>query len=230
MTKKIMVFALAFGLIFFAVGCGKKEAKTGEENLNGMTESSVEEFQSTIEDMAKSGKPYKCNYSMKIENISQEGVLYFGGKDMMRGDIAIDMPEIGKNNTHFIKTGDTQYVWTDEQPNSGIKMTITEEQMAEMEDMAEEGQAQQNIDMDTIMDLKCVKWSPDANMFKPPSNVQFQDLSAMMEGMGASMGSSGTGYQGGSAPSSDEIDMCYICAQIPAGSARNDCLRENDCN
>ncbi len=228
MTKKIMVFALAFGLIFFAVGCGKKEAKTGEENLKGTAESSVEEFQSTIEDMAKSGKPYKCNYSMKIENISQEGVLYFGGKDMMRGDIAIDMPEIGKNNTHFIKTGETQYVWTDEQPNSGIKMTITEEEMEEMQAEADEYQ-QQGVDMDTIMDLKCVKWSPDANMFKPPSNVQFQDLSAMMEGMGASMGSGGSGYQGGSAPSADEIDMCYICAQIPAGSARDACMKEN-CN
>jgi hypothetical protein len=219
MSKKILLFAVALVLVFFAVGCGKKEAKL---EAGG----SVEEFQSTIEDMAKSGKPYKCEYKMTVENITQEGILYFGGKDMMRGDIALDMPEMGKSHTHFIKSGDTQYIWTDEQPG-GIKMTITEEELKEMQEMGE-GEFQQNIDMNTKMNLKCVKWSPDASMFKPPSNIEFQDLSAMMENLGASMG--GAGNSGGSGLSADDIDMCYICMQIPAGSARNDCLRENDCN
>ena len=214
--KKFIVFALAFALVFFAVGCGKKSAKPGDEGV--MKGATVEEFQTTIEEMIKTGKPYKCDYKMSFEGINQEGVLYFGGKDLARGDIEVTIPGQGAMKTYFIKDGDVQYIWTDQQER-GMKMTITEEELKEMQDAAGEIDSQ-GFDMTSKIDLKCVKWSPSATTFKPPSNIQFDDMTEMIKGFEASMNSDSGSFN------FDESDLCFVCAQLPAGPDRDICEKE----
>lgn len=220
MRKIFYLVAMLVAFSFVFIGCGNKPA--GEMEKQG---SDVEEFSATIEEMAKKGKPYQCEYSMTTDGITQEGVLYIAGTEKMRGDIVVDMASGEKSNTHFIKDGNVQYVWTDEQPQ-GMKMTITEEDMEKAKEMADKNQA--SVDMDTKVNLKCRKWSPDKGLLEPPSNIEFMDLTEMMNNLGAMTGA-GSSEPGsaGTGLTSDSIDMCNICNQIPAGAARDSCKEQN---
>ncbi len=225
--RKVAYFAaiLMVALVFLGAGCFKKD-QTGEQNqvqFQG-SESNMEEFSATIEEMAKKGKPYACEYSMDYEGVKQQGMFYFAGENKFRGEVKMNIPQMGERMSYFIKDGDTQYIWGDDQPN-GIKMTITDEDEEYYSEQMEESD-QQNIDLNMQYQLKCRKWNIDPGMFAPPSNVQFQDLDAMMKGfqnMGATSG--GPGSPGGAA----DYDICGLCSQLPAGEARDECIKEN-CN
>lgn len=225
MRKSIYFAAIFVALAFVFTGCGKKTVDEQNQAQNESKDSaSVEEFQTTIEEMAKSGKPYRCTYTMTTEGIAQEGTLYFAGEDRIRGDVVVDMPEGGKTTTHFVKDGETQYIWTDDQP-TGMKITITKEEEAKMKEEAAENN-QQNVDMDMKVNLKCTKWSPDKAIMTPPSNIQFQSLDEMMK---AATGGAGTSADGGPGTSlnADDINMCSICGEMPVGAARNSCMQAN---
>ncbi len=227
MRKTIYFAAIFVALAFVFTGCGKKTAEeTGQLQNESNESATVEEFQSTIEEMAKSGKPYRCTYAMTYQDIYQEGTLYFAGEDSIRGDIKVNMPEVGEKMTHFVKDGETQYVWTDDQP-TGIKVTMTKEEEEKLKEEAGEA-SQDSIDMDMKIDLKCKKWSPEKSVMTPPSNVQFQSLDDMMNaatGAGSMPGASAGGY--GSSLNADDIDMCLICEKMPTGAARDSCMQAN---
>lgn len=215
--------AIFVAVAFIFTGCGKKSAEKEINLESGADSASVEEFQTTIEEMAKSGKPYECTYSTTYENISQEGTIYFAGEDKIRGDIQVNMPETGNKMTHFIKDGEKQYIWSDGQP-TGIVMTISKEEEEKIK--AEASQTDQSsVDMNMKMNMRCKRWSPNNSVLTPPSNIQFQDLSEMM---GAALGGgSGESSQPGGSFSSDDINMCAICDKIPAGAARDSCKASN---
>lgn len=228
MRKTIYFAAIFVALAFVFTGCGKKSDQAGQGA--GKT-SDVEEFQATIQEMAAKGKPYRCEYRLAVDDIDQKGVIYFGGPEKIRGDLDVTMPNNPMTKTHFIKDGETQYIWSDGQPG-GIKMTITKEEEEEFKKMAKENQG--SVDMDTKVTMKCSKWSPDAGMFAPPSGIEFQDFSDMMKSLqgasaGADMGAgSGEGAnEEAGGISSGDINMCNICNQIPAGAARDSCRAQN---
>lgn len=207
--------------IFMGAGCGDNKVKEGGS----------EDFNATIQEMAKKGKPYYCVYSMNYEGGEQEGEMYFSGKDKMRGEVKMDLPQVGVVNSYFIKIGDTQYMWGDNQM-SGIKMTITEED----EKRAQEQQIQQGMNMDLKIDMKCKKWTVDESKFNLPSNVQFQDLDEMLSGammqipdMSAGVNNSGAGLGNDNAMGGGSMDLCEMCNQVPAGVARDACISES-CN
>ena len=221
MRKSIYLLAIFVAVAFIFTGCGKKSAENEINLESGADSASVEEFQTTIEEMAKSGRPYECTYSTTFEDISQEGTIYFAGEDKIRGDIKVNMPEAENKMTHFIKDGEKQYVWTDDQP-TGIVMTISKEEEEKLKEQASE--SDQGVDMNMKVNMKCKKWSPSSSVLTPPSNVKFQDLSEMM---GAALGGSGEPSQPGGSVDSGEINMCNICNQIPAGAARDSCKQSN---
>jgi hypothetical protein len=230
MRKSVYLAAIFVALVFVFAGCGKKPAtQNGAEGTNVKAdETSVEEFSATLEEMAKKGKPYKCNYTMKEGEMDQEGTVYFGGgADMMRGDISMTVPQTGITLMHFIKDGETQYIWTEGQA-TGMKVTWTAEDEAKAKETAEDNT--QSVDTNTKVSLKCSKWSPDGAMFQVPGDVKFQDLSEMMQGLpGAVSGSAGAGESGGAGYNGGSIDLCAVCDQVPAGAARDSCKQSN-CN
>lgn len=227
MRKSVYLAAIFVALAFVFAGCGKKaDTQNPSEGASLMTDgTSVEEFSATLEEMAKKGKPYKCEYTLKEGEFDQTGTVYFAGTEKMRGDITMTVPETGKTLMHFIKDGDTQYIWTEGQ-TTGMKMTWTDEDEAKMKETAQDNQ--QNVDMNTKVGLKCNKWSPDGAMFEVPGNVKFQDLSAMMNSLPGAV-SGNAGESGGAGVNPNTIDLCAVCDQIPAGAARESCKASN-CN
>lgn len=226
MRKSVYLAAIFVALVFVFTGCGKKTAtQNGAEGANlNSDETSVEEFSATLEEMAKKGKPYRCEYTMKEGEMDQVGTVYFAGTEKMRGDISMTVPQTGKSVMHFIKDGETQYIWTEGQ-TTGMKMTWTAEDEAAAKETVEDNT--QNVDMNTKVSLKCSKWNPDGAMFTVPGNVKFQDLSEMMKGFQGA--ASGAGASGGAGYGADSIDLCAICEQVPAGAARDSCKQSN-CN
>jgi hypothetical protein len=220
--RKIVYLAaiLMVALVFMGAGCGKKN-----QVQNQGEEVTTEEFQATLEEMAKKGKPYVCEYSLTTEGVEQKGTMYIAGEKKLRGDVTVNMPQTGETVSHFIVDGETQYFWGDDQTD-GMKMTVTAEDEARMKAQAEQSE-QQSVDMDTKANLKCKKWSINAGMFAPPSGIKFQDLNELMNSVqnmtggasGASAGSAGSG----------QFDICGMCNAVPAGDARNECVKQN-CN
>ncbi|MCX6782054.1 MAG: hypothetical protein NTW66_02980 [Candidatus Magasanikbacteria bacterium] len=236
MRKTIYFAAIFVALAFVFTGCGKKTAGPAGVEDQKADSTSVEEFQATIEEMARSGKPYQCDYSVNDENGKQVGTLYFAGENNFRGDVKITMADTGDQTTHFIKDGETQYIWTDGQ-TTGMKITITKEEEAKMKEDAAQNK-QQGVDMNTKADLRCKKWSPDKAIMTPPGNIKFQSLDEMMQavtggafgaGAGAEEGSAGGSVDGGPGTSlnADDINMCSICEKMPVGAARNSCMQSN---
>jgi hypothetical protein len=118
-------------------------------------------------------------------------------------------------------------MWGDNQP-TGMKITMTKEEEESLKDDATADQ--QGVDMDMKVNLRCKRWSPDKAMLTPPSNVQFQDLSEMMKNLPGASSGSGAGASAGNPGTTinpDDINMCAICDQIPAGAARDSCKQSN---
>ena len=77
-------------------------------------------MESSMAEIAKSGKPYKCIYNVSVEGINQDGIVYFAG-DKLRGDIKMVLPSVGTKNSHFIKSGNEEYVWADDGGGKGCR-------------------------------------------------------------------------------------------------------------
>ena len=220
--RKIVYLAaiLMVALVFMGAGCGKKNPEQSKGD-----EITTEEFQTTLSDMAKKGKPYICEYSLTEQGVEQKGTMYFAGEKKFRGDVVMNPTEAGATASHFIVDGETQYFWGDDQAD-GMKMTVTAEDEARMKAQAEQS-GQEGVDMEAKANLKCKKWNIDAKMFVPPAEKKFQDLSELMNSV-QNMTGGASGASGGSA-GSGQFDICGMCNAVPAGDARNECVKQN-CN
>jgi hypothetical protein len=79
----------------------------------------------------------------------------------------------------MISDGKDSYMWMDGQ-TSGYKMKFDDSAKPAANTTQNSG-----VDPNKNMDYKCSNWSADGSLFTLPSNVQFQDMSAMMGGAGA---------------------------------------------
>jgi hypothetical protein len=132
-------------------------------------------------DLLALGRSISCTYSYSDENGSGSGTGYFDG-DRMRIDS--DHTEDGKTfETHVINDGTNLYSWTTSSEGSFAFVTRVEEYE---ETPGGSGASSGDSGVDTLneaVEYDCDSWRVDANVFVPPSNIEFVDMSAMMQWM-----------------------------------------------
>src|SRR3989344_3866057 len=142
--------------------------KEGAQSVESMTKGS-------IKSLLSGGKNVSC--TINYPDGQGRGTVYVSGQKM-RGDFMM-MADGKEMESHMIQDGDTGYFWSGTQ---GTKMKIDKEANASPVASAQNAQG---ADLDKEVDLKCSAWMQDSSKFEVPSNVQFTDVSAMIQKMQA---------------------------------------------
>lgn len=160
--------------------------------------------------LLKSGKTQQCNFTVDGEDSSTTGVVYVNG-DKMRSDITIS--EAGEeSDMYMIRSGNDNYIWGTTFPsNTGIKMTM------DLEELANDSQANKYVNPSENVDYDCNGWTPDSSVFIPPADVKFSDISTFLQG---AMNAKPTGTSSSS---------CDICNSL-TGDAKTTCRAQLNCN
>ncbi len=159
----------------------------------------------SLSSLLKSGKTQQCTFSYDDQSGSTtDGVAYING-NLMRTDVNTTVD--GKQSSvYVIRSGDENYIWGSAFPNNtGMKMTLS------IEDYESNTDSKQYFDPTKKAEYDCRDWTPDSSVFTPPTNVKFQDFSAMMQ-----------------AASSPSASNCSICNSL-TGDAKNACLSQLGC-
>lgn len=196
MIKKITILFLL--LLLFSVGCTVKETSVEKEDTE-----EKESIKGSINDLIAKGKSMKCTWDMKVEGSTSSATMFIKG-EKYRQDITL-----GDQKTHMLSDGEYMYMWSSMQ-EQGTKINLEK-----MEELGEDMQSETDVDaaqakmsdMDAEYDFKCLPWVVSENKFKVPSDIEFMDLTSMMEGF---------------AEMAD--DPCSMCDMVPEGDAKDECL------
>lgn len=196
MNKKILTVAcLAIVVTSFAgcdMGGDKGEKKVNESKTESTSESKTESkieskteqdsdsgdgnYFETMTDLIARGKSMKCIYHQEIDDKSTaDGVVYTADGNA-RVEIMMDEGTDREGKMYAIMNKDYHYSWVDGS-STGYKITA---EAAELDEEMKDSVSK----MTDKIDYKCKSWKKDNSKFKTPSNIVFEDLSEMMEGLG----------------------------------------------
>lgn len=144
------------------------ESKNPEPELTGF---------GTMKELFGRGKDLECQITTVDNSVASEGT-FFVADQKIRGDFITTSPDLeGDALSSIIIIEDTMYVWTEIEGESyGVKS-----QMQTTEDT--DVQTQEPVSLDERVKYACQKWERvDQSIFIPPSDVMFNDMSALLQG------------------------------------------------
>ncbi len=242
--KKTIAFLSVLFLAVFLAGCNKSEPGAQEQSSqkNQTQEKEAQKENSklqSLKDLMKKGKNLKCTWkNEQPDGGTVEGVSYISGEKFYHES---NIEQAGEATTVYtMSDGGWVYNWGN-MNSQGTKMKI--EEMEEMQGEAsqmqtdsgqsENYQAQQQMEQD--MDFDCQSWKADNSKFTPPNNVEFQDMSKMMEQvqqqtqemeqqMEQMEQQAQQGQQQGQQSANQMMqDACSMCNSLPS-PAKEECL------
>jgi hypothetical protein len=150
---------------------------------------------------------------------------YFVADGQLRGDF-ITMADGMEVLSSMILSADTLYTWSEVYGEQyGMRIDLTKVTLGD--DTAPD--TREPVPLDEVVTYDCRTWPEvDGSVFIPPGDILFQDYSELMqqglesptvfdEGASATAMPPGTG------------DPCALCAQVPAGPGRSECLKNFSC-
>lgn len=207
MNRNLLISIIVIVLLLLGVGFYLMRNQGSQNPVQQAVEQAAQNAsRGTIQSLI--GKNQMCKVSYPDGNGS--GTVYVSG-DKVRGDFNIQA-ESQTMNTHMIQGGQEIYMWNDGS-NQGTKIKIDPNQPTPS---APAGQPQ-TADLNQEVDYSCNNWSPDESKFRVPTDVQFMDMSQMMQKPG------GTGPMP-TGTGTPKIDPS-ICNQIPDAAAKAECLK-----
>lgn len=160
------------------------EDVTGQEEVSEAFDE-VLVGKSTLSSLSLLGKDLECTFLYKQDDsVASSGVegTYFVSGDDIRVDMLTESPDLnGQILTSMITNDSMVYIWSEiEGDTYGLKMSL--EKFKSSED-SENSSLSQPISMDSeVVSYDCKSWSSvDRTVFLPPSDVLFQDYSALMQ-------------------------------------------------
>lgn len=224
LTIVAVVVVLAGGYVLFGKGLSQK---TGTGMMSGKA-SSVESFTGTITDLLAKKVPLQCEFSYKGTGDSTaqtKGKVLVSGTNM-RGEFEMQTGSEKPTQTYMIRKGDEVYTWG-MMGSKGYKITMTQDQI----DSAQKEAAQKMDNTKTgafdpnkqAANYQCSPWSGDESAFVPPKDIEFQDMSKMMEQ--TQMMQKTPSISGGAI---DKSAACAACDAAPE-AARAQCKQALGC-
>ena len=128
----------------------------------------------TLTDLMKRGKSMKCTYTQEVEGGgTATGVVYMADKKA-RTEITTSEGTGHAGKMYALVDHEWTYSWA-EGSSQGYKMTLKASEPGEKNEKT-------ISDMSKKIKFECKSWKKDNSKFKVPTNIEFQDLSEMMEG------------------------------------------------
>ncbi len=209
MNKKLLLVVGGVALVGIIILVAGSSRWFGGDTIEGDT---LEDFRGSVSDLYKLGKDITCTFERSDDAGTMSGTVYVTG-EKMRGDFQITQAGGESFDSHTISDGEWIYTWGATQLGYvGTKIKITE-----TEDVEQTGEASETPNLDEEFDYKCNSWNVDNSLLVPPSDIEFQDLSATMQQL-----------QEQSQSIQNTID-CSMCDSVPAGEAREQCRQSLGC-
>lgn len=230
--KKQIIWLGALFVVLALAGCGNK-APQGDQNKPvgepGTTNLTVQKndnsggiFSGSLKDLMTKGEDAQCTWSSGSDVAKSSGTVYVNGNKFYQ-EFSTTQGELGEIKSYILNDGEWVYQW-----NSMSKMG-TKMQASEVKKMADDAQknspidmdikpneeGRRNIDLNNKVDYNCQKWNVDASKFVLPSDIQFNDLSQMLNNMPKAI------------DGQTKIDVCQMCDKLPA-EGKAACLQ--NCN
>ncbi|MEK9178763.1 MAG: hypothetical protein AAB801_03215 [Patescibacteria group bacterium] len=162
----------------------------------------------TLSGLLAQGTSQECSFSYDDPKDGSTKGVTFVTKNKVRADLDITDSKGKLSAVSIIRDGDTNYIWGTEL-ESGIKLTLSEEEFETNE------QIQGSLDANKDVDYKCKGWIVDNSKFNPPSNIDFLDLSNLQITQPKSTGSGSS-------------SQCGACNSL-SGDAKTSCLQSLNC-
>lgn len=197
----LVVIAAGVGIWMYGGG-----SMMGDGNGNAKTQST------NLKSLIASQSPQRCTFSNEgmTEGASSSGTVYVaGGK--MRGDF-VSTAGGHTSNSHMVVEGGASYVWTDEMAQ-GFKMSFDAMSQPQNNNA-------QTVDPNADVDYSCSYWGVDSSVFVLPTNITFQDMSAMMPP---------AAVDGEGSVQTSNSSQCAACDQAPNESTRAQCRAALQC-
>lgn len=203
----IIVVLAALGFLMMNNSKSQNEAVAPIQNIQNQEMSTT----SSLKSLLGVGKNVKCDIIYTDEK--GKGTVYVSDKKF-RGDFDVTVSGAPEVMTHMIQDGQYAYMWT-EGSSQGTKFNVED---YESDTSASPAPQNQGADLNKDVNMKCSSWNVDSSIFTPPSGVQFQDMSTLMQ-------KTQQGQQpqtgGSSAP---KMDSSY-CSQITDEAAKAACVK-----
>lgn len=208
MGKKIAIVVIVLLVIlagvFYAMHNKKDTTEVKDDaattNTKDIMEAKTEK--QTLKGLLAGSQSKKCTFKGFDDGSAGEGMVYVG-KGKMRSDFTFKAAT-QTFASHMIVDGTTSYVWMDGQ-NAGYKMDFNAMQENAMKG-AINNTGQANFDPNKDINFSCDNWSVDNAQFTVPTNIKFQDMTAMMQSMTPPAG------------------MQAVCEQL-TGEAKAQCMK-----
>lgn len=160
-------------------GQGQDKQSSGQAAPNNQANNQEQSIKGTLMELMQRGRALECSFSHQFEEGEMEGVVYAKG-DQVRQDA-----EVKQNNqemeTHMIMRGDDVYTWSSAQPGQGMKMNTKQVREQSQKQNSGESQAGAPSNIDTEIEYDCSAWSGDGSKFELPNDVDFTDITQMMD-------------------------------------------------
>lgn len=228
-TKLISIFLLIL-ISVFATGCTKQLKEKAGLGTDGGKDSGdkVENVKGDLMDVIKLGKPVKCTGSVDSEEGTMNMTVYASGKKSY-SEMEVNS-EDGEFKMYTVYDGDWMYMWSDMKgsPEAESMNIATKMKVSDLEDMAKDMPTAGDYDSEGSeevqafrkeLNYKCRVWVPNPAKFTPPSDIEFMDMTQMMESFAD--------------PENMENMMesgCEMCDLIQDASQRAECKAEMGCN
>jgi len=197
------------------------QTKSASDNTAAMQPTSGSQ-PTSLKDLMMSSSSQKCDVSFTNGNTQSQGTIYVGnGK--FRGDFSATVNGT-TTMSHMISDQQTSYMWV-EGMATGYKMAA----VANSTTTAPSQANSQAVDPNANYDYHCSNWPVDNSQFTPPTNINFTDMSAMMQTGAGAGASSGSGASAGANSSATmHAQECAACGQ--AGANKAQCMAALKCN
>ncbi|MBC7836487.1 hypothetical protein H7X87_01770 [Acetobacteraceae bacterium] len=213
MQNSIVLYVVG-AIVIVAAGAGiwMYSGKTNSmETSIGDTNTQIQ--RTSLKGLLADARPQKCTFTMSSANSNSSGTVYISnGK--MRGDFVSNAAG-HTQSSHMIVEGGASYMWSDEMAQ-GFKMSFDA-----MSNTSMNSQEQGTVDPNADTDYSCNPWVADESVFAVPTNITFQDMSAIAP-PGAAGASGGTSVSG-------SAEQCAACDQASNEGTRAQCKAALQC-
>ena len=216
-NKNIVIIAAVIAFIVLGGGAYMMLNRSAVKPLDSSNQKSVTPASSSksgiksLRDFASLGSNQECTFSdSESEN---KGTMYIGNGDV-RGDFESNLG--GKKViSHMIQDENGMFIWTDGE-KQGFKVSL--ESMDELAGKVDTT----GFDLNKEVDYSCKPWSVVSSFFDAPKEIEFQDYSKLMEGVGEMMKVDTT-------PGATGSSSCSVCDNLPVDSQAS-CRTALKCN
>lgn len=228
----LVTVVLVAGGVFFFINQKKAEAPTDATHTEQGAQQTPQNISTShsLKDFLAMNVAQTCSYNRTDATMDVSGTTYVDNGKVRTDTVMTDHKTQKVIHSQAIIDGGYVYTWSDNTP-FGVKMQLAA-MPAAGSDFAKRASTDGAPDMEGKYDYTCTPGGVDASVFVPPANIEFKDMSAIMQQMSGKngMGSDSAGFdpssgtmEAGAPGANKNAAMCVSCEQASTPEAKAQC-------